>query len=146
MSLPIASLGVMVTGVDLARPMLRYARVKAMQQQLPVNLIEADARHLHLNRQFSFIFLTGNAFQAFLNRSDQELLLASVKRHLAPNGIFAFETRNPYFWYATLRSDCPGYALDQFPAMECSRKIPLQNYTDRLPVHLPPRIGGAVAL
>ena len=45
--------------------------------------------------QYQFILLTGDAFQAFLRREDQEALLASVKRHLAPNGIFAFETRNP---------------------------------------------------
>ena len=94
-TLPIAARGLAVTGIDLARPMLAYARMKAQQQGLAINLIEADARQLHLDKQFSFIFLTGNAFQAFLQRTDQERLLASVKRHLAPQGIFAFETRNP---------------------------------------------------
>ncbi len=57
--------------------------------------MEADARSFNLGSKFQFILLTGNAFQAFLRRQDQEALLASVKRHLAPNGIFAFETRNP---------------------------------------------------
>jgi 2-polyprenyl-3-methyl-5-hydroxy-6-metoxy-1,4-benzoquinol methylase len=94
-SLPIAARGLSVTGVDLARPMLAYTRMKAQQQGLSIDLIEADARQFHLNKQFPFIFLTGNAFQAFLQRTDQERLLASVKRHLAPHGIFAFETRNP---------------------------------------------------
>src|SRR6185295_6346387 len=54
-----------------------------------------DARSFELGAQYQFILLTGNAFQAFLQREDQEALLESVKRHLAPNGIFAFETRNP---------------------------------------------------
>jgi 2-polyprenyl-3-methyl-5-hydroxy-6-metoxy-1,4-benzoquinol methylase len=94
-ALPIAARGLPVTGVDLARPMLAYARVKAQQQGLSIDLIEADARQLHFDKQFSFIFLTGNAFQAFLQRTDQVRLLASVKRHLAPHGVFAFETRNP---------------------------------------------------
>ncbi|MBN1451749.1 MAG: class I SAM-dependent methyltransferase [Anaerolineales bacterium] len=94
-ALPIAARGLPVTGVDLARPMLAYARVKAQQQGLSIDLIKGDARQLHLNKQFAFIYLTGNAFQAFLQRTDQERLLASVKRHLAPHGIFAFETRNP---------------------------------------------------
>jgi 2-polyprenyl-3-methyl-5-hydroxy-6-metoxy-1,4-benzoquinol methylase len=94
-ALPIAARGLPVTGVDLARPMLAYARAKAQQQGLAIDLMEADARQLHFDKQFSFIFLTGNAFQAFLQRADQELLLASIKRHLAPHGIFAFETRNP---------------------------------------------------
>jgi spermidine synthase len=30
-----------------------------------------------------------------LKPEDQEVLLASVKRHLVPNGVFTFETRNP---------------------------------------------------
>ncbi len=94
-ALPIASRGLPVTGIDLARPMLVYARLKAAQQGLSIDLIQADARQLHFDKRFSFIILTGNAFQAFLQRADQERLLASVKRHLAPHGIFAFETRNP---------------------------------------------------
>ena len=94
-ALPIAARGLPVTGVDLARPMLAYAHKKAQRQQLSIDLIEADARHLHLKQKFPFILLTGNAFQAFLCRTDQEQLLATVKRHLAPQGFFAFETRNP---------------------------------------------------
>lgn len=94
-ALPIAARGTPITGVDLARPMLSHARWKARQQQLPINLIEADGRFLPFKTKFSFIFITGNAFQAFLRQADQELLLASVRRNLAPHGTFAFETRNP---------------------------------------------------
>ena len=94
-TLPIAARGIAITGADLARPMLVHARRKAREQNLSIDLIEADARHLHLQKLFSFILITGNAFQAFLQQPDQEQLLATVKRHLAPGGIFAFETRNP---------------------------------------------------
>jgi ubiquinone/menaquinone biosynthesis C-methylase UbiE len=94
-AIPVAAQGLAVTGVDLARPMLDYAQHKAQRQRLTLRWVEADARHLNLASHFQFIYLTGNAFQAFLRREDQELLLASIKRHLAPRGIFAFETRNP---------------------------------------------------
>lgn len=94
-TIPIATLGLEATGVDLSRPMLEHARKKAEAQHLNIRWVEADARFLKLEAQFNFILLTGNAFQAFLQREDQEALLASVRRHLAPNGIFAFETRNP---------------------------------------------------
>ena len=94
-ALPIAAREIPVVGVDLARPMLAHALTKARQQGLPVSLIEADARQFHLNKLFPFIFITGNAFQAFLQRIDQERFLACVKRHLTPDGIFVFETRNP---------------------------------------------------
>jgi 2-polyprenyl-3-methyl-5-hydroxy-6-metoxy-1,4-benzoquinol methylase len=94
-SIPVAAQGLEVTGVDLARPMLEHARRKAQSQGLNIRWVEADARSFALGTQYQFIFITGNAFQAFLRRADQEALLASVKRHLAPEGIFAFETRNP---------------------------------------------------
>ena len=94
-AIPVAARGLDVTGVDLARPMLDYARLKAQNQKLSIQWVEADARGFDLGRQYRFIYLTGNAFQAFLRREDQESLLASVKHHLAVDGTFAFETRNP---------------------------------------------------
>jgi SAM-dependent methyltransferase len=94
-TLPIAERGLQVTGVDLARPMLLHAHGKAGFQHLSIDFIEADARQLHLHKKFACILLTGNAFQAFLRRVDQERLLANVKSHLGPQGTFAFETRNP---------------------------------------------------
>jgi ubiquinone/menaquinone biosynthesis C-methylase UbiE len=60
-----------VTGVDLARPMLEHARKKAIAQNLNIRWVEADARSFDLGKQYQFILLTGNAFQAFLRRTDQ---------------------------------------------------------------------------
>lgn len=94
-TLPIASQGLDVTGIDLSHPMLEHARKKAEAQNLNVRWVEADARSFDVARKYQFIYLTGNAFQAFLHREDQEALFVSVKRHLAPEGVFAFETRNP---------------------------------------------------
>ena len=94
-TIPVAAQGLDVTGVDLARPMLEHARKKAEAQNLNIRWVEADARSFNLGSQYQFVFITGNAFQAFLRREDQEALLTSVKRHLLPDGIFAFETRNP---------------------------------------------------
>jgi SAM-dependent methyltransferase len=92
-ALPIAELGRPTTGIDLSPVMLEYARLKA--KDLPADFILADAKSFRTNKRFSLIYLTGNAFQAFLTRQDQEALLAAVKEHLEPNGVFAFETRNP---------------------------------------------------
>ena len=94
-TIPVAAQGLDVTGVDIARPMLEHARKKAEGQNLNIHWVEADARSFDLATPFEFIFITGNAFQAFLRREDQEALFASVKRHLASEGVFAFETRNP---------------------------------------------------
>lgn len=92
-ALPIAERGLPVTGVDLSAAMLEYAKTKA--HNLPIEFIEADARSFRSAKRFSLIYATGNAFQAFLTRPDQEALLATVRHHLEPNGVLAFETRNP---------------------------------------------------
>ena len=92
-SIPIARLGLAVTGLDIVPRMLARARSKSAG--LPVRWVEGDARTFDLGERFRLIFLTGNAFQAFLTRTDQEALLERVRAHLHDDGLFAFETRNP---------------------------------------------------
>jgi SAM-dependent methyltransferase len=92
-SIPIARLGLDVTGLDIVPGMLELARRKSAG--LPARWVEGDARSFDLGERFRLVFLTGNAFQAFLTRSDQEALLERVRAHLHPGGLFAFETRNP---------------------------------------------------
>lgn len=100
-SIPIAQLGLAVTGLDIVPGMVAQARSKAdglrlaSGEHLSTRWIEADARTFDLSEQFRLIFLTGNAFQAFLTFADQGALLARVHTHLHDDGLFAFETRNP---------------------------------------------------
>jgi SAM-dependent methyltransferase len=92
-SIPIAQLGFAVTGVDIVPGMIELARSKSAG--LPTRWVVGDARTFDLGERFRLIFLTGNAFQAFLTRADQEALLERVRAHLHDDGLFAFETRNP---------------------------------------------------
>ena len=92
-SIPIARKGFAVTGLDILPGMLEQARRKSAG--LPTRWVEGDARAFDLGEQFRLIFLTGNAFQAFLTLKDQEALLERVRAHLHTGGLFAFETRNP---------------------------------------------------
>ncbi len=94
-TLPLARRGLPITGLDLSPPMLAYARRKAEAEQLSISWIHDDVRRFRLGQRFGFILMTGNAFQAMLTLADQEALLAHVAEHLAPDGRFAFETRNP---------------------------------------------------
>lgn len=108
-ALEIAGSGIEVTDIDLSPTMLEFAQLKAQQRNLDVTFIETNACHFQLNQTFSFIFLTGNAFQAFLGRDNQTKFLTMIKKQLRHNDIFAFETRNPTghdlsdhdeaFWY-----------------------------------------------
>lgn len=81
------------TGVDPAGAMLRIARTRPGAEA--VAWIEADARGLDLGQRFDLVVLTGHAFQVFLTGADQRAVLATIARHLAPEGRFVFDGRNP---------------------------------------------------
>lgn len=82
-----------VVGVDPAAAMLEIARRRPGGER--VDWIEADARHLQLDRRFDLVLLTGHAFQVFLGDDDQRAVLAAIAGHLTPNGRFIFDSRNP---------------------------------------------------
>ena len=92
-SIPIAKLGFPVTGLDIVPGMIARAQSKSVD--LPTRWVVGDARTFDLGERFRLIFLTGNAFQAFLTRADQQALLQRVRAHLHDEGVLAFETRNP---------------------------------------------------
>lgn len=92
-TIPIAKLGFPVTGLDIVPGMLAQARRKSID--LPVRWVEGDARTFELGEHFRLIFLTGNAFQAFVTNAEQAAVLRRVHAHLDDEGLFAFETRNP---------------------------------------------------
>lgn len=93
LTIPLADLGLAMTGLDLSQPMLDHARQKAGER--PIRWVHADCRSFDLGERFALVTLTGNAFQEFLTREDQEGLLGSIVKHLTPDGRFAFETRFP---------------------------------------------------
>ena len=85
----VAAMGLSVTGVD--RDAARLANPQDERDDLDVRWIEADVRELALPRRFGFVILAGNAFQAFLTKADQQALLLTVRRHLAPEGVFGLD-------------------------------------------------------
>jgi SAM-dependent methyltransferase len=94
-TIPIARLGFSVTGLDIVPAMLDQARSKSAG--LPARWVDGDARTFDLGERFRLIFMTGNAFQAFVTNVEQANLLQRVHAHLENEGWFAFETRNPLF-------------------------------------------------
>ena len=125
-SLPIARLGVAVTGLDIVPGMVELARSKSAD--LPARWVEGDARAFALGERFRLIFLTGNAFQLFLTRADQEALLERARAHLHDEGLFAFETRNPrWATRQTLDEDYDGLFVNLETRTEEQH---LRTYTD----------------
>ena len=69
-TLPQAAQGIKIAGLDIMPTMLAQARYKSEKQGLPVRWFEGDARNFTLSEMFNMIYVTGNAFQAFLNNAD----------------------------------------------------------------------------
>jgi SAM-dependent methyltransferase len=92
-TIPIARAGFSVTGLDIVPGMLEQAQRKSTG--LSVRWVEGDARTFDLGERFRLIFLTGNAFQAFVTNAEQRALVQRAHAHLHDDGLFAFETRNP---------------------------------------------------
>lgn len=82
-----------VVGVDPAAAMLEIAQARPGGEG--VAWVRSEAQALRLDRRFDLVLLTGHAFQVFLADDDQRSVLATIARHLAPNGRFIFDSRNP---------------------------------------------------
>jgi SAM-dependent methyltransferase len=113
-----AALGHDVTGVDPARAMLDVARSK--QHGSEVEWIEASAQEFRSEKKFDLIIMTGNAFQVFLTDADILATFATMRAHLADDGLIAFESRNPAIdWSARWNRDSELRAGDTIIHQSC---------------------------
>jgi SAM-dependent methyltransferase len=88
-----AARGHHVTGADPAPAMLDVARKR--QGADKVRWVDATAAGLALDARFDLIVMTGHVFQVFLDDEAVHAALSALRRHLAPAGRLAFESRNP---------------------------------------------------
>lgn len=93
LSLKLAARGHRVTGADPAPGMMLAARAKPGAEK--VAWVASDAAHLALSTRFDLVIMTGHVFQVFLEDAEIVAALGNLRRHLAPGGRIAFETRNP---------------------------------------------------
>ncbi|NRQ13233.1 class I SAM-dependent methyltransferase [Ensifer sesbaniae] len=89
----LAATGKRVVGVDPAVAMLDVARLRPGGDR--VRWVEGDGRTIRLNESFDLVLLSGHAFQVFLTREDQLSVLRTIAAHLAAEGRFIFDSRNP---------------------------------------------------
>jgi len=93
MACDLAALGHHVTGADPAVAMLAIARERPGGDK--VHWVKSDAGGLSLATRFDLIMMTGHAFQNVLTDEKVRAALRAFARHLKPQGMLAFETRNP---------------------------------------------------
>jgi SAM-dependent methyltransferase len=95
LSIPIAAVGLPVVGLDRSTAMLNKARERARHAGVSIELVEGDMRDFNLAGRFALIFIARNSLLHLRSTDDVLSVFAGVRRHLAPNGIFAFDVFNP---------------------------------------------------
>lgn len=92
---PIAAMGVPITGLDRSSNMLSAANRRATAAGVPVELIDGDMRKFDLGRQFSLIFVARNSLLHLSEPSEFADFFCSVRRHLRADGVLGFDIFNP---------------------------------------------------
>jgi SAM-dependent methyltransferase len=80
------------SGADPAEAMLAIARRRPGGEY--VTWVRSGAADLAIETRFDLIVMTGHAFQVLREDAEIDAALTAMRRHLAPGGRLAFETRN----------------------------------------------------
>ena len=83
--------GIDVTGLDRSPTMLSHARVKAEKMKLSTSFLEGDIRGFDLGRRFDAATSMFAVMSYQTRTADVLSALSSVRRHLAPAGLFLFD-------------------------------------------------------
>jgi SAM-dependent methyltransferase len=95
LTVPVASAGLPIVGIDTSAPMLNAANERAAAAKVSVEYLLGDMRNFDLGRQFGLIFIARNSLLHLHSTEDILAAFAMVRRHMAPEGIFAFDIFNP---------------------------------------------------
>jgi len=95
LTLPLAKEGYDITGVDYTPSMLEQAKIKAMEECLNIEFIEADMRTFELSVQYDLIFIPFNSIHHLYTNEDVFKTFKAVKRHLKKDGLFLLDCFNP---------------------------------------------------
>ena len=88
-----AAKGHQVTGVDPSSAMLEVARQKPQGKK--IEWVQSPAQTYNSNKRYDLIIMTGHAFQVLLDDRDITATFEVMRKHLEPNGLIVFESRNP---------------------------------------------------
>ncbi|NAY92305.1 methyltransferase domain-containing protein [Muricauda sp. JGD-17] len=95
LTLPIAKDGYDITGVDYTDSMLEKAKAKAREEEIKLEFIEADIRHLSLPKKYDVIFIPFNSIHHLYTNEDLFQAFTVVKNHLKKGGLFLLDCFNP---------------------------------------------------
>ncbi|MER6971277.1 class I SAM-dependent methyltransferase [Nocardioides sp. NPDC000445] len=95
---PLRELGVPVTGIELAQPMVDVLRRKVTEEEIPVVVGDMASAEAPGVGTYSLVYLVYNTVSNLLTQDEQVACFANAARHLAPGGRFVIE-----LWVPELR-------------------------------------------
>ena len=95
LTVPIALEGFPTTGLDQSTAMLDVAKKRESAAGASVEFLQGDMRDFALGREFKLIFVARNSLLHLLSTEDLLAAFTAIRRHLAPDGVFAFDIFNP---------------------------------------------------
>jgi 2-polyprenyl-3-methyl-5-hydroxy-6-metoxy-1,4-benzoquinol methylase len=92
---PVASMGVSATGLDQSSKMLSAATRHAAASGARVEFVNGDMRNFDLGQRYSLILVARNSLLHLSEQAEFAAFFSSVRRHLKPHGVLAFDIFNP---------------------------------------------------
>jgi SAM-dependent methyltransferase len=95
-ALDLAARGHEVTGIDSDPDLIEVLHARARARELRIEAAAADARSFDLDRQFTLVVSPMQVVQLLGGAEGRARMLAAVRRHLQPGGLFAAALANPF--------------------------------------------------
>lgn len=98
LTLPLAQDRDDVVGLDASPAMLAAASRKAAAWGVQASFVLGDMRHFDLERRFGLVIISCNSLGHLTDTADLRACLATVRRHMLPGGVLAFDVALPDPW------------------------------------------------
>jgi SAM-dependent methyltransferase len=95
-AIPLRERGILVTGIELSRPMIDQLRTRVDEKTIPV--IVGDMTSAIAPAKYTLVYLVYNTIANLLTQADQIACFRNAARHLTPGGCFVIE-----LWVPELR-------------------------------------------
>ncbi len=105
LTIPLATEGIDITGIDISEGMIKEAEIKAKDLNVAIDFQVQDIRTFKIDKKFQFIFLPYNSICHIHDFESIKSLFQSVKKHLAPNGVFIVDVFKPSLAHLTRKKD-----------------------------------------